>query len=255
MTIPEKAASTTTANSGVTTTTGVTTTAGGNPGSGIIVGDPHVKVQVPGQDPICFDLHPDQISAKFNLLEDKLTRINVYGVFEKDLKMKHSRLSKVEVLSDSLKASVTKSEVMLNQETYSLSDDTTVRIGDVEVKIESLESSRIPGVTFIYDSGVVFHVTSRTQSKSSIGFSVVESKGLGHSLGGIIGHQINPHEYDVKDGVIFVEGRKISDFSREWIDHSYCNVLSGEAIFEFLGKTLDDFQVLEAKMIHHSDPK
>ena len=144
----------TTTTGAVSTTTAnlaVTTTASGPNGIGVIIGDPHVKVQVPGQDPICFDLHPEQYSAKFSLLEDKVTDLRVFGKFEKDLRGKHSRLTEVEIWNGNRKATVSKNALTIDGETFPLSSDATMEFGTGEVSIESLVSSRIPGVTFSFD--------------------------------------------------------------------------------------------------------
>ena len=59
-----------------------------------MTGDPHVKVKVPGQDPVCFDIHTDKPDTLISLLKDENNGIAINGQLKTDRKHKN-RLSTI----------------------------------------------------------------------------------------------------------------------------------------------------------------
>jgi len=116
--------------------------------------------------------------------------------------------------------------------------------------------ARHKGVVLNFKCGAEMHIATKDQ-KESLKFEITNSRGLSGSISGLIGYSIRPRDYhiDPESGVITVEGRKIQNAKRTWIDHSYCYLLTGSDVFTFLGQKLDEFSISNAHLIEETDPK
>lgn len=89
-----------------TTTVAVTTTtiaagagAAAGAGLGAITGDPHIKVRIPGEEPVCFDIHSFHAASIISLLHDDVNGLRIDGQLTSDRKSKN-RLTVITIETD-----------------------------------------------------------------------------------------------------------------------------------------------------------
>ena len=79
-------------------------------GNGSISGDPHVRVQIPGQQAICYDIHGDELDY-VSLLYDANSGLEINGELS-HVKANKSRLSAIGFLVRLFKTSVALEEIL-----------------------------------------------------------------------------------------------------------------------------------------------
>ena len=93
----------------------------GGVGAGIISGDPHVKITIPGQEPICFDFHSNHLSSEIMLIQDTLNGVNITGELSTDLTNKN-RLIGINVATKSGdRVQITSNDLVIQDEKYDFS--------------------------------------------------------------------------------------------------------------------------------------
>ena len=221
----------------VAATTVAVTTVQGAAGTGGIFGDPHVKVQIPGEEAVCFDITPTFDYIK--LLQDDSNNLTVTGyVNHHDAKR---RLESVGLKIEKLQIEVGAEYVTIDGISVGYTEDRVLRFNDVTVEMISHLRSRHRGCMIRLDTGAVFHVSSK-DSKDSLKFEIISSEGMPSKIGGLLGVSIRPHEYHIDaDGKISVLGNVISDATRVWNHHSYCHVLPASSIEQFLGTSVSAY--------------
>ena len=220
----------------------ISTTAAAGAGVGVIEGDPHVKIQIPGEEAVCFDVHTEG-NQLILLLADQENKIFVTGKLEQNVN--RNRLTVIGVTTrDGHQIEIHANFVVINGVQIGLEEDRFFRFSDFNVEMVSHFKARHRGCIIYFQSGPSFHVSSK-DAKESLRFEIVSSEGLSNKIGGLLGLPIRSHDYHISDdGAITVEkDRVITTAKRTWMEHSYCHILSSSSVPIFLGTSPATFVV------------
>lgn len=219
----------------------------------MVAGDPHVKVKVPGQEAICFEIS-DASNSIIDLLSDPVSGLEVNGQLiqeGKNLRLERvfvstPRLAQIGVYPD--RVDIGHNNIV--EQTFSFDQDASVGTDDVHIEILShLGSSRKNGVVVTLPSDnfmeTKFHISIKN-GKDSMKFEILDSRGLaGVALTGLIGHSILPEDYSIdKEGVIHVGGVLINA-KVEWNEHELCHHIPSNLVHIFLGHSVPEYRVEE----------
>lgn len=241
-----------------TVTGGIGGELGGGAGTGGVIGDPHVHIKNPNEEAICFDFNVQQTSM-INLLHDSNLDLQVTGKFvaeRKKLQRKnHSHIEKITVKMGKTVMKIGVKSIWVDGVEYSLSTDTRIENENADLEIISHLRARHQGVIITQKNGPKMHISVK-DTKDTLRFEMMDSRGISSNLDGLIGLSIRPKDYHISDsGSITVGDRTITTATRTWMEHAYCHVLEGEDVFTFLGHHTNDFIVLPVTLIPDNVPK
>ena len=247
----------------------------------MIAGDPHVKVKVPGQEAICFDISEADM-AILDLLSNPTSGLEVNGQIVQE--GHNSRLERIFIKTPrDVEIGLYPDHVTVgtNGQVHSTYQyDQTIGFGSDDVHVDIFRYfqkvqfyriylrkryCRTQDITIIpicshndgsrknnaiitlpgddVDMETKFHVSIKN-GKNSMKFEIVDSRGLaGAKLTGIIGHSILPNDYQIdSDGVIHVGGRLVNA-KAEWNEHELCHNIGPELVPVFLGHNVVDYEL------------
>ena len=131
---------------------------GGNPGAASMSGDPHIKVQIPGEEAVCFDVALIDQDVVL-LLSD--SGIRVTGEIHGD-GWKKNRLAVIGISTpDKNKISFYHDRVIINGEEFELIENQLLAYSDVTVEVLSHLKSRHRGALIRFPTGPIFHVATK----------------------------------------------------------------------------------------------
>ena len=173
-----------------------------------IVGDPHVRVGIPNEPAICFDV-TDKDQSILSLIKDVETGLEVNGqVFTEDFKKEKSRLERIGIVSPhGVQIGIYTDEITIGTndlitERYSYEENVSKGMSDVHFVIRKLEKGTPKrGITVAIGSNseIRFNVFIKRHKDSMI-FEIERSGGSSQNLAGILGQtmrgQTKYHVYE-----------------------------------------------------------
>lgn len=240
----ETGTTTDTSGTSTTNTAGTTSTDAYGNGTGYVQGDPHVRIQLPGEQPICYDIEAE-VMDYVSLIDDEGIDLEVNGRIE-HIKESKNRLAEigfqtkagVQIAIDDKRVRIGMDGTFDNE--YDFDEYQKLHIEDVTVEIFTPYEGKHNSVAVELDSGAQFMISSKN-SKDSMKLAITRDYGLSAHVGGIMGQTIRPNEYTMVDQTVIVEGRLIEHV--QWDDDKHCFRLTEWDIPTFLGHQEKEYEV------------
>lgn len=213
-------------------------------GSGYVQGDPHVRVQLPHEQPLCYDIEAEAMDF-VSLIDDVGIGLEINGRIE-HVKESKNRLAEIGIRTGKgVEIAINDKNIQIGKDgevdnVYELSQYQTLDLEDVHIEVLTPFEGRHNSVMVELDSGALFLISSKT-SKDSMRFEVQRDYGLSKKIGGIFGQTIQPNEYTMVGNTLLVEGRTIENVN--WDEQKGCFRLSEWQIPTFLGHQEKDYEV------------
>jgi len=222
---------------------GGSTDAYGN-GTGYVQGDPHVRIQLPGEQPLCYDIEAE-IMDFVSLIDDEGIDLEINGRIE-HIKEAKNRLAEigmqtaagVQIAIDDHRVRIGMDGTFDNE--YTFSEYQKLHIEDVTVEIFTPYEGKHNSVAVELDEGAQFMISSKS-SKDSMKLAITRDFGLSSVVGGILGQTIRPNEYTMVEQTLIVEGRVIEGVN--WDHDKRCFRLTEWDIPTFLGHQEKEYEV------------
>lgn len=217
----------------------------GGSGSGYISGDPHVRVQTPGQKAICYDVHGDALDY-VSLLYDVNTGLEINGRLS-HVKENKSRLSAIGFKTPAeIEIGIFPDRVTVGykgkiEEQYNFADYMRVTTDDATIEILSKHDAKHQGVMIELNDGSMFHIADK-DFKESMKLEIIRSDGMSGRMSGVLGQTIQPKDYVINpDNSIMVEDRYIP--TSTWDSKNSCFRIRDFDVRDFLGHSVYDYAV------------
>merc|ERR1711935_422127 len=223
---------------------GTTATDAYGNGTGYVQGDPHVRVQLPGEQPLCYDIEAETMDY-VSLIDDEGIDLEVNGRIE-HVKESKNRLAEigmqtaagVQIAIDDQRVRIGMDGTFDNE--YTFSEYQKLHIEDVTIEIFTPYEGKHNSVAIELDEGAQFMISSKS-SKDSMKLAITRDYGLSSVVGGILGQTIRPNEYTMVEQTLTVEGRVIEGVN--WDHDKRCFHLTEWDIPTFLGHQEKDYEV------------
>jgi len=223
---------------------GTTATDAYGNGTGYVQGDPHVRVQLPGEQPLCYDIEAE-IMDYVSLIDDEGIDLEINGRIE-HIKEAKNRLAEigmqtaagVQIAIDDQRVRIGMDGTFDNE--YSFEEYQKLHVEDVTVEIFTPYEGKHNSVAIELDEGAQFMISSKS-GKDSMKLAVTRDFGLSSVVGGILGQTIRPNEYTMVEQTLIVEGRVIEGVS--WDHDKRCFRLTEWDIPTFLGHQEKEYEV------------
>merc|ERR1711935_126559 len=223
---------------------GTTATDAYGNGTGYVQGDPHVRVQLPGEQPLCYDIEAETTDY-VSLIDDEGIDLEVNGRIE-HVKESKNRLAEigmqtaagVQIAIDDQRVRIGMDGTFDNE--YTFSEYQKLHIEDVTIEIFTPYEGKHNSVAIELDEGAQFMISSK-RSKDSMKLAITRDYGLSSVVGGILGQTIRPNEYTMVKQTLIVEGRVIEGVN--WDHDKRCFHLTEWDIPTFLGHQEKDYEV------------
>lgn len=223
---------------------GTTATDAYGNGTGYVQGDPHVRVQLPGEQPLCYDIEAETMDY-VSLIDDEGIDLEVNGRIE-HVKESKNRLAEigmqtaagVQIAIDDQRVRIGMDGTFDNE--YTFSEYQKLHIEDVTIEIFTPYEGKHNSVAIELDEGAQFMISSKS-SKDSMKLAITRDYGLSSVVGGILGQTIRPNEYTMVEQTLIVEGRVIEGVN--WDHDKRCFHLTEWDIPTFLGHQEKDYEV------------
>merc|ERR1711892_525799 len=223
---------------------GTTATDAYGNGTGYVQGDPHVRVQLPGEQPLCYDIEAETLDY-VSLIDDEGIDLEVNGRIE-HVKESKNRLAEigmqtaagVQIAIDDQRVRIGTDGTFDNE--YTFSEYQKLHIEDVTIEIFTPYEGKHNSVAIELDEGAQFMISSKS-SEDSMKLAITRDYGLSSVVGGILGQTIRPNEYTMVEQTLIVEGRVIEGVN--WDHDKRCFHLTEWDIPTFLGHQEKDYEV------------
>merc|ERR1711892_1382188 len=223
---------------------GTTATDAYGNGTGYVQGDPYVRVQLPGEQPLCYDIEAETMDY-VSLIDDEGIDLEVNGRIE-HVKESKNRLAEigmqtaagVQIAIDDQRVRIGMDGTFDNE--YTFSEYQKLHIEDVTIEIFTPYEGKHNSVAIELDEGAQFMISSKS-SKDSMKLAITRDYGLSSVVGGILGQTIRPNEYTMVEQTLIVEGRVIEGVN--WDHDKRCFHLTEWDIPTFLGHQEKDYEV------------
>merc|ERR1711892_81266 len=223
---------------------GTTATDAYGNGTGYVQGDPHVRVQLPGEQPLCYDIEAETMDY-VSLIDDEGIDLEVNGRIE-HVKESKNRLAEigmqtaagVQIAIDDQRVRIGMDGTFDNE--YTFSEYQKLHIEDVTIEIFTPYEGKHDSVAIELDEGAQFMISSKS-SKDSMKLAITRDYGLSSVVGGILGQTIRPNDYTMVEQTLIVEGRVIEGVN--WDHDKRCFHLTEWDIPTFLGHQEKDYEV------------
>merc|ERR1711892_525157 len=223
---------------------GTTATDAYGNGTGYVQGDPHVRVQLPGEQPLCYDIEAETMDY-VSLIDDEGIDLEVNGRIE-HVKESKNRLAEigmqtaagVQIAIDDQRVRIGTDGTFDNE--YTFSEYQKLHIEDVTIEIFTPYEGKHNSVAIELDEGAQFMISSKS-SKDSMKLAITRDYGLSSVVGGILGQTIRPNDYTMVEQTLIVEGRVIEGVN--WDHDKRCFHLTEWDIPTFLGHQEKDYEV------------
>ena len=124
-----------------------------------MAGDPHVRIQIPEEEAVCFDVHPGS-NACVVLLSDNQLNLRVTGKMANN--QKKDRLSAIGIeTNDGTQIEVQSQSIIINGMEIALNEDKTLKFQDVTIISQKQSNPTNVGCEIEITNGPAFKIHSK----------------------------------------------------------------------------------------------